>query len=466
MFVEKVKSEGLAHLSYVVGAGAEAAVIDPRRDWDIYVELARRNGCRITHIFETHRNEDLVSGAAALSAATGAPVHHGPNPEEPVVYADTVREGDSFELGSLKLRVFETPGHTDDSLSFAIHDTDFGKQAVGVFTGDCLFIGDVGRTDFYPDRAEEVAGRLYDSLFKTLLPLGDQCLVYPAHGAGSVCGSGMADREFSSLGYERLNNPMLQITDRDAFVRHKVNEHHYQPPYFRAMERINIEGAAGRQTPLAPPPLPPKAFAALVEGGAVPVDTRGVTAFLGSHVPGSLALPVGMIPAFAGWLLETDTPIALIASDGKAAEQAARHLARIGYDGVRGMLKGGLASWATTGKAFTSAPVVDVEQVMERVSAKPKGWTLLDVRALDEIEAGIIPGARHIYVGELPTKLDHLSKDDAITVMCGSGARATVAASVLLRHGFRNVDVFLGSMQAWKARGQETVEPGEAAKAA
>lgn len=466
MFVEKVKSEGLAHLSYVVGAGAEAAVIDPRRDWSVYVEIARRYGCRIAHIFETHRNEDLVSGAAALSAATGAPVHHGPNPEAAVAYADTVREGDCFELGSLKLRVFETPGHTDDSLSFAIYDTDFGKEAVGVFTGDCLFIGDVGRTDFYPDRAEEVAGLLYDSLFKTLLPLGDQCLVYPAHGAGSVCGSGMADREFSSLGYERRNNPMLQITDRDAFIRHKVGEHHYQPPYFREMERINLEGAEAATAPLAPPPLPPKAFSEVVKRGAVPVDTRGITAFLGSHVPGSLALPVGMIPAFAGWLLETGTPIALIASDGTAAEQAARHLARIGYDSVRGMLKGGLASWATAGNGFGSVPVVDVDTVKQRVSDKPAGWTLLDVRGLDEVEAGIVPGAQHIYAGELPSKLDRLSKDGSTTVMCGSGARATIAASVLLRHGFRDVDVFLGSMQAWKARGRETVEPEESAKAA
>ncbi|MEX0758212.1 MAG: MBL fold metallo-hydrolase, partial [Tistlia sp.] len=241
MFVEKIKTEGLAHLSYVIGDGGEAAVVDPRRDCELYVELAHARGCRIAHVFETHRNEDLVSGAPILAAMTGAEVHHGPNPERPVVYADTVREGRRFTFGKLELAVLETPGHTDDSLSFALYDADFGSEPVGVFTGDALFIGDVGRTDFYPDRAAEVAGLLFDSLRK-LEALGDQAILYPAHGAGSVCGDAMADREFSTIGYERRNNPMFALQDRDAFVEKKLNEHHYQPPYFRLMERLNMEG--------------------------------------------------------------------------------------------------------------------------------------------------------------------------------------------------------------------------------
>lgn len=235
MLLEKIKTSGLAHLSYLVGAGGQAAVIDPRRDCAIYVDKARAEGLEITHIFETHRNEDLVSGAPILAQITGARVLHGPNPERPVVYADTVHEGDSFPLGQLEIRVMETPGHTDDHLAYALFDTAYPDKAVGVFTGDALFIGDVGRTDFYPDRREEVAGLLYDSLQK-ILALGDQAMVYPAHGAGSVCGSGMTEREFSTVGHERLNNPRLQIAGRDAFIRFKVKESHYQPPYFRLME--------------------------------------------------------------------------------------------------------------------------------------------------------------------------------------------------------------------------------------
>jgi len=300
MFIEQIKSEGLAHLSYVIGDGGEAAVIDPRRDCTAYLETAGARGCRITHIFETHRNEDLVSGAPALAAATWAPVHHGPNPEGEVDYADTVREGASVRLGKLRLDVLETPGHTDDSLSFALYDTDAGDAALAVFTGDALFIGDVGRTDFYPDRAREVAGLLFDSLRK-IVALGDQAILYPAHGAGSVCGSGMADRDVSTIGMERRSNRRLRIEDREEFIDAKVEEHHYQPPYFRRMEQLNLTGGPPLPRPLTPPPLTAQAFE---EAGALPVDVRGIAAFLGAHVPGSLALPADMVPAFAGWLLD------------------------------------------------------------------------------------------------------------------------------------------------------------------
>ena len=226
MLLEKIKTPGLAHLSYLVGSGGQAAVIDPRRDCAIYVEKARAAGLEITHIFETHRNEDLVSVAPILADMTGATVLHGPNPEQPIVYAQTVRDGDCFTIGQLNIQVLETPGHTDDHLAYALFDTAYPDKAVGVFTGDALFVGDVGRTDFYPERREEVAGLLYDSLQK-ILALGDQAIIYPAHGAGSVCGSSMAEREFSTVGHERVNNPRLQMTDREAFIRFKVSENHY-----------------------------------------------------------------------------------------------------------------------------------------------------------------------------------------------------------------------------------------------
>ena len=218
MFLEKIKTPGLSHLSYIIGSGGKAAVIDPRRDCEIYVERARAEGLEITHIFETHRNEDLITGSPVLAKMTGARVLHGPNPADEVVFADTAREGDVFEIGKLRISVLETPGHTDDHLAFVLHDDDFPEGPVGVFTGDALFVGDVGRTDFYPERKEEVAGLLFDSLQK-LCGLGDQAIIYPAHGAGSVCGSGMADREFSTIGHERRNNPRLRPSDRDEFIK-------------------------------------------------------------------------------------------------------------------------------------------------------------------------------------------------------------------------------------------------------
>lgn len=457
MFVETIKSEGLAHLSYLVGAAGQAAVIDPRRDCEIYAQKASERGCRITHILETHRNEDLVSGAPVLAALTGAEVFHGPNAAGEVAYARAAGEGDAFMLGELLIKVLETPGHTDDSLSFALYDTGFGADAVAVFTGDALLVGDVGRTDFYPSRAAAVAGLLYDSLGK-ILALGDQAILYPAHGAGSVCGGNLADREFSTLGYERRHNPMLQIGDRGAFVEKKVAEHHYQPPYFRLMERLNRDGAEPPRRDLRPLPLDAGAAERLAEGAAL-VDLRSTAAFLGAHLPGSLALGVGLLPAFAGWLLDPDEDLVLVADDERQAALAARHLARIGYDRVAGYLEAAMPGWAARARPFATVPVVDVAQVAGRVETPPEDWTLLDVRGLAEVEGGIVAGARHVYVGELPRRLGELDPRRHYSVMCASGARATIAASVLLRAGFRRVDVFLGSMGAWTAAGHEVVEP-------
>ena len=266
MFLESVRSEGLAHLSYIFGSGQECAVVDPRRDSEIYVDIAQRSGTVITHIFETHRNEDYVIGSRDLARRTGATIYHGEALD--FQYGTSVREGNIFELGELAVTVLETPGHTYESISLTLTDKNFGNEPVAAFTGDTLFIGDVGRTDFFPDRPEEVAGLLYDSLFGKLLPLGDHVILLPAHGAGSVCGTGMAAREFSTLGFERKHNPLLQMTERDQFIEYKVDEHHYKPPYFKEMERFNLEGSAPPLFEIAkPPPVSPAEFSDAVKNG-------------------------------------------------------------------------------------------------------------------------------------------------------------------------------------------------------
>ncbi|MFC4257854.1 rhodanese-like domain-containing protein [Marinobacter lacisalsi] len=449
MFIHKIKSEGLSHLSYLVGNNGQAFVVDPRRDCEVYIEEAAKAGCRITHVFETHRNEDLISGAPILAQLTGARVLHGPNAAGDVTYADTTRDGETFEFGNLRVQVLETPGHTDDSLSFALFDTDFGEDAVGVFTGDALFIGDVGRTDFYPDRAEEVAGLLYDSLQK-IMALGDQALLYPAHGAGSVCGDNMADREFSSLGYERRGNRMVGINSREQFIREKVTEHHYQPPYFRLMEKLNLTGADPAPRVATPPPLSPGEFRRLPDRTAI-VDVRNVSAFLGAHLPGSLAIPAPMVPAFAGWYIEPGQPVVLVAADPAQARLASEHLIRIGLDNLQGFLTTDMPEWSAKGLPFHSLPVMHVDDIRERFRKPPEGWQLLDVRSITEYQGEAIEGSVHAYVGELPQKLDQLDRNRHYTVMCASGARATIAASILERAGFSRVDVFLGSFGAWKS---------------
>ncbi|WP_375206045.1 rhodanese-like domain-containing protein [Hyphococcus sp.] len=456
MFIEKIKTDGLSHLSYLVGAGGKAAVIDPRRDCDLYVEMAAARGCRITHVFETHRHEDIISGAPVLKEMTGAAVFHGPDTDGEVVYAETVREGDEFEFGSLLIKVLQTPGHTFDSVSYAVYDKDFGDKAVGVFTGDALFVGDVGRTDFYPDRAEEVAGLLHDSLQK-ILSLGDQAIVYPAHGAGSVCGDNMADREFSTLGYERKYNPMLQHENKQAFIEKKLNEYHDRPPYFRLMEKLNLEGAGPAKRILTPAPLDAETFLRRKEEASV-VDVRGIADYLGAHVKGSFAIPSDMIPAFAGWLLDPDKDLLLIASGAAEAETAARHLARIGYDRVCGYLSPAMTGWAAQGRDFETTPAIDADAVAERVTKDDADWRLLDVRKVTEVAEGVVPGATPVFLGDLPDRLGDLDRNAHYTTMCASGARATIAASILQRAGFSKVDVFLGSMGAWRAAGREVVD--------
>ncbi len=447
MLLEKIKTPGLSHLSYLVGSGGKAAVIDPRRDCECYVEMARAEGLEITHIFETHRNEDLVSGGPILKELTGARVIHGPNAAGTVEYAETAREGDEFEIGQLKIGVLETPGHTDDHLAFVLHDTAYPDGPVGVFTGDALFVGDVGRTDFYPDRKREVAGLLYDSLQK-LLGLGDQVILYPAHGAGSVCGSGMAEREFSTLGHERANNPRLQFESRDAFIDFKVDENHYQPPYFRLMERLNLEGGDAAPRVMRPERLSLAALDNLNVDHLV--DVREPLAFASGHLPRSMNLPVGMISAFAGWFIREGESVALVASDEDQLKAAMTHLVRIALDNIEGGYVGVVPA-AAQGRTMRTIPMIGTEEIERRLADGKEGWTLLDVRDADERAQASIEQSRHIYVGELNERYRDLDPAAHYTLMCASGMRATVAAGWLASRGFDNLEIYLGSMGAWKA---------------
>lgn len=455
MFIRTFESPGLAHFSYLVGDAESAAVIDPRRDIDGYLAAADEEGVRVTHIFETHRNEDYVIGSTALAEATGAEIYHGHTDAHPFRYGNTAREGASFSFGNAVLRVLETPGHTLDSLSFVLCDKSYDTDtALAVFTGDALFIGGVGRTDFYPDRAEEVAGLLYDSLFEKLLPLGDQCLVYPAHGAGSVCGAGLADRRFSTIGYEKVHNPALQARDRDAFIKMKCDEHHYQPPYFEQMETYNQQGASVLDRLPMPVPVDPVTLKAALDNGAQLLDTRSAEAFAGAHIPGSMGIPNDMVASFCGWFLSYQSDVYLVVPDREEIEEVVRTLHRLGFDRIKGYLKGGVSAWETSGRNFAAIPVVHASDLPDR--GKQHDDILLDVRSQEEYDAERLANSRHLYAGEVVAKADELPRDVRITTFCGSGKRALVAASMLRRSGFERVEVCLGSMQAYKALGLDT----------
>src|SRR5690606_26250414 len=270
-----------------------------------------------------------------------------------------------------------------------------------------------GRTDLIEGREREMAEALHRSLFDKLLPLGDQALLYPAHGAGSVCGENMADREFSALGHERAHNPLLQVADREAFVRRKLDEHHYVPPYFRQMERLNQCGAPVLHHLPPPAPLPPDAFEARRKGGARVVDLRSAQAFAGTHVPGSLALPLPLLPAYAGYLLGYDEDLLLVAEDADAAREAVARLARMDYTRVAGYLKGGLGEWESSGREFGSIDAVHAADLDARLQS-PEPPLLLDVRKITEYRDKRLRGATHVFLGHLPARICELPRDRPI----------------------------------------------------
>lgn len=449
MFLEKVKSEGLGHLSYIIGDGGKAAVIDPRRDCKIYVEIASKYGCQITHIFETHRNEDYVIGSLELARRTGAEIYHGKALK--FKYGKPVSEKDHFNLGNIRLAVLETPGHTPESISIVLEDKGFSSDAIGVFTGDALFIGDVGRTDFYANRKEELAGALYDSIHDKLLKLGDHVILYPAHGEGSVCGSNLASREFSTLGYERLHNPMLQLS-RKEFIKRKVSEEHHYAPYFKQMEKFNQDGIPLQAKLPEPKPVGADDFANAMEKKKMLVlDIRSPEAFAGSHIPGSLSIPLSMLPAYAGWFLPYDKEIGMVLENEEDAEQARIYLMRIGYDNVTCYLKDGIHAWNASGRRFDTVSAIHVKDLKERVAAK-KNFMIVDVRTHEEYQRKPSQNSMQVFLGELPQHLKAIPRNRTITTFCATGRRAIIAASILKQTNmFSEVEVCLGAMQACTA---------------
>lgn len=444
MLFERIESTGLAHYSYLIGDGREAIVIDPRRDCGVYVDQATRAGSRIKYILETHRNEDYVIGSVELASRTGAEIWHA-DAQMDYQYGQPVKEGQTWRAGRLVLEALHTPGHTPGSMSYLLHDPDGAPWAV--FTGDALFAGDVGRVDLLGmDRAEELANLLYDSVFDTLLPLGDEVLVCPGHGAGSVCGSEIAERVWTTIGLERRLNPKLQFTDREQFVAN-VAKKLERPPYFRRMESWNLEGAPILGPLPAPTPLKPGAFAEAAKEGFI-LDTRMDLGFSAAHVPGSLSIWQGRLASFAGWFLPYDKPILLVNEDDDPTP-IVRHLLRIGYDDLAGSLAGGMLAWHMSGQESASINTVTVQALCHQLDTEGDAW-ILDLRSDEEVEHhGEIAGAHQIHITQLPDRLDEVPRDETVYVFCGSGMRSMIGTSLLRRQGWEKVTVVLGGLAGW-----------------
>jgi hydroxyacylglutathione hydrolase len=450
MIFERIKSEGIAHNSYLIGSENDAAVIDPRRDCQVYIDLAQQRGLKIKYIFETHRNEDYSIGSVELNHFTGADIYHGLGLAWK--YGNTLREGQQFQIGKLRLTAIHTPGHTDESMSYAVADLSTGEATVMVFTGDALFVGDAGRTDLYgPAEAPRLASLLYDSIFNKLIPLGDGVILCPAHGAGSVCGAYIADRDESTLGVERAQSPVLKMS-RDEFIKYKVAEKLERPPYFRQMEKYNLEGPPFLGCLPLPAPLPPAAFKKEMERGAVVVDTSYPAAFGGAHIKGSYSIWLEGLPVFVGWVLSYDKPILLVLDDQHHLDKAVRYLVRAGYDRIVGYLKGGVEGWYNAGFPVEHLKVLTVHELKAKID-RGERLTILDDRGENEWNAGHIKGAQHIYVGHIQERMADIPKDKPVAMFCNVGHRAGLGASILLREGCREVYNVLGSMTAWRAAG-------------
>lgn len=456
MIFERIKSEGLAHLSYFVGSGNEAIVIDPRRDCQIYLDIARREGMKIKYIFETHRNEDYVIGSLELKELTDAEIYHGKGVD--FKYGIFVSDEQEFNFGSMKLTALHTPGHTDESMSYALTDPDSGKAPLMVFTGDALFVGDVGRTDLYgPEEIPRMAANLYESIFNKILPLGDGVILCPAHGAGSLCGGAISKREYSTLGLERIQNPALQRTDKEKFIKFKLEEKLEFPPYFKKMEQYNLQGPPLLKGLPVPELLFPKEFVKEMEKGAMVVDTRMPHSFGGAHIKGSYGIWLKGLPYYAGWVLPYDKPILLVLEEKDQLEAAVSYLVRIGYDSIAGFLNGGISSWYMKALPVESLNLISVQSLKDKIE-KNEEMVILDVRRDEEWEKGHIEGARHVYVGHLEENLDKVPRNSPIIVYCDSSRRSNIAASILKKNGYDMVYNVLGSMTAWKNAGYKVVK--------
>ena len=456
MIFKRIKSEGLAHLSYFIGSEDEAVVIDPRRDCQVYFDLARREAMKIKYIFETHRNEDYVIGSQELKNLTDAEIYHGRGVN--FKYGHYLDDGQEFSFGSMKLTSLHTPGHTNESTSYTLVDLNTGQDPIIVFTGDTLLIGDVGRTDLYgPSEASILAANLYDSVFNKILPLGDEIIICPAHGEGSVCGGAIAKREFSTLGLERLQNPILQKIDKQEFIEYKLEEQLEFPPYFNKMEQHNLQGPPLLQNLPVPELVSPEKLRAEMEKGSIIVDTRMPYSFGGVHIKDTYSIWLGGLPSFAGWVLPYDKPILLVLEEKEQLETAVRYLIRLGYDNIAGLLNGGISAWYNKALPIDNFNLISVHDLKNKLD-KGEKIVILDVRNQRKWDNGHINGAKHIYVGHLKEKLGEIPRGWPIIVYCGTSRSASLAASILKNNGFGDVYNVLGGMTAWKNAGYDVVK--------
>lgn len=453
MFVQQFFVKGLAHSSYLLAGNRTCAIVDPRRDIDVYLEAARDMGVQITHILETHLHADFVSGHIDLAKVTGATIY-APQSAQCAFEHVALAEGDAFEIEDMSVEVLETPGHTPEHISYVVKDTARGPAPAALFCGDTLFVGDVGRPDLFPGRAQELADKLFDSLHQKIMKLPDFCEVYPAHGAGSLCGRAMGAKRSSTIGYEREYNAAVAIKDRQEFIESLTTNMPGAPDHFSRCSAINAEGPALVEDTAVPAPMAPKTFYERSrDDDTIVLDTRSYSRFGGHHVPGAYHIDLGgNFPTFAGWVLPPDKKILLVSSDPEEAASANVWLKRVGLDSAFGYLDGGLFEWAKAGLPTEHVAQISVHELKDLMSDGEQ-MALVDVRSPREFEGGHIEGAINIPTPDLRTRHQEFDPRTPTAVICSTGHRSSLATSLFEQHGFRNLRNVAGGMTGYSAAG-------------
>jgi glyoxylase-like metal-dependent hydrolase (beta-lactamase superfamily II)/rhodanese-related sulfurtransferase len=444
----------LAHASYLVSSDGIAAVIDPQRDVDIYVDAAAQKGLKIEHIIETHLHADFVSGHHELAERTGARIYLGAGSGATFPHT-SVKDGDSIQFGNCRFDFMQTPGHTLESVCIVMTDLAAGSQAQprAVFTGDTLFVGDVGRPDLSGDHTpQELAAMLYHSLHEKLLKLPDDTEIFPAHGAGSLCGRQMSTERSSTIGKEKRTNYALQARTSDEFIRLLTDGLPPRPEYFGREVELNRQGAAALDQ--IPPPVPVRApeLLRLQAEGAIALDTRPAMQFAVAHVPGSVHIALsGQYASWAARILGLDKRIILIGEDADHLRESQLRLARVGIENVHAYLEDGIAGWIKGGYELDYIPQITVQEFTELLEQEKDHIAVLDVREPGEVEAGAMENSVRIPLGQLAARTGELNRDKLVVVHCKGGYRSSIASSLLRRAGFRDIANLTGGFDAWKA---------------
>lgn len=451
MIIQQFFIPGIAHSSYIVAGNTSCAVIDPSRDVGRYINYAKENGLSITHILETHLHADFISGHLDLSDLTGAAIY-APKSGNCAFPHIPVAEGDQIELEDIRFSVIDTAGHTPEHICYIATDTARGETPVALFSGDTLFVGDVGRPDLFPGMADELASSLYLNLHTKIMTLPDECEVYPAHGMGSLCGRAMAAKRTSTIGYEKKYNYALLIKSREEFVKALTSGMPAAPDHFARCSAINRAGPALMRTLPQPVPIDPKTFGEKIRGGALLLDVRSYPAFSGIHIPKSWHIDhSGNFATQAGWILPPDQEILLVVEERSQAEEAALQLRRVGFDGIAGFLRGGILTWGTAGLPIACVPVIPPEEADDLVRSGKA--ILIDVRSQEEWDTAHAERSIHIPWHDLRSRHEELDPTRHYIVMCRGGQRASIAASILKMHGFERVLNLGGGYTAYQRAG-------------